>query len=121
MTNVNSDVQEISGADISRRQLIEPIQISNEIQAWTENFEQKNNDRIMKMREKMENKLDAGEQEIKSNKSASTVTNPRSEIDDTQNMQSSGSKIDRPIGVHASYYPLQACKMKTETSSQTIV
>ena len=36
---------------ITRPQLIEPSQISNEIQAWTENFEQKNNDRLLKMRE----------------------------------------------------------------------
>ena len=36
-----------------RSQLIEPSQLSNEIQAWTENFEQKNNDRITKMREEM--------------------------------------------------------------------
>ena len=51
----------------------------------------------------MENKLDALLKEIKSNKSASTLTNPRSEIIDTQKMQPSGSKIDKFIGVHASY------------------
>ena len=31
-----------------RPQLAEPSHLSNEIQAWTEIFEQKNNDRIMK-------------------------------------------------------------------------
>ena len=59
---------------------MEPSQISNEIQAWTENFEQKNNDKFMKMRGEMKNKLDAILKEIKSNKSASRVTNPRSEM-----------------------------------------
>ena len=96
--------------------------MSNEIQAWTENFEQKNNDRITKMREEMENKLDAILKEIKSNKSTSTVTNPRSEMDEIQNMQPSGSKTNKSTGVHASYnenidsgdedYPLQASKMR---------
>ena len=70
----------------------------------------------------MDNTLDAILREIKSFKSASTVTNPRSEIIGTQNMQPSGSKIDTSIGVHASYnnnlnsgdedYPLQTSKMK---------
>ena len=102
--------------------MVQPNQISNEVQVWTENVEQKNNDRIMKMREEMENKLDAILKEIKSNKSASTVTNSRSEDNDTQNIQPSGSKIDMSIGVQASYnknsgseddeYPLQASKMK---------
>ena len=103
-------------------QLIEPSQLSNEIQAWTENFEQKNNDRIMKMREEMENKLDVILKEMRSNKSASTVTNPRSEMDGIRNMQPSGSKTNKSIGVHASFnenidsededYPLQASKMR---------
>ena len=70
----------------------------------------------------MENKLDAILKEIKSNKSVSTVTNPRSEMNDIQDMQPSGSKTNRSIGVHASHiyysdpenddYPLQASKMK---------
>ena len=70
----------------------------------------------------MEKKLDAILKEIKSNKSATTATNPRSEMDDIQNMQPSGSKTNRTIGVHASYndnsepenedYPLQASKMR---------
>ena len=70
----------------------------------------------------MENKLDAILKEIKSNKSASTVTNPRSEMNDIQNMQPTGSTDNRSIGVHASYndnsdsenedYPLQTSKMR---------
>ena len=51
-TNVSAVIQEPSGENESRFNLIEPSQISNEIQVWTENFEQKNNDRIMKMRER---------------------------------------------------------------------
>ena len=70
----------------------------------------------------MENKLDAILKEIKSNKSTSTVTNPRSEMDEIQNMQPSGSNTNKSTGVHASYnenidsededYPLQASKMR---------
>ena len=58
-TNIGSNTQGTSNNDEIRTQLIEPSQISNEIQAWTYNFEQKINDRIMKMREEMENKLEA--------------------------------------------------------------
>ena len=70
----------------------------------------------------MENKLDAILKEIKSNKSASTVTYPRSQVDEKQNMQPSGSRPNKSIGVHDSYnensdsesedYPLQASKMR---------
>ena len=63
----------------------------------------KNNDRITKLREEMENKLDAIVKEIKSNKSASTVTNPKSEVNEIQNMQPWGSKTNKSTGVHASY------------------
>ena len=122
LTNIDSNTQGNLDDVKLRSQLIEPSQLSNEIQAWTENFEQKNNDRIAKMREEMKNKLDAILKEIKSNKSASTVTNRRSEVNDIQNMQPSGSKTNRSIGVHASFndnsdsenedYPFQASKMK---------
>ena len=122
LTNVDTVVQETLDDSGLRPQLFEPSQISNEIQVWTETFEQKNNDRIMRMREEMQNKLDAILEEIKTSKSASTVTNPRSETNDTQKLQISGSKIDKSIGVHASYnknsdsedegYPLQSSKMK---------
>ena len=61
------------------------------------------------MREEMENKLETILKEIKSNKSVSTVTNPRSEINENkdpqpllQNKSKSGSKTNRSIGVHAS-------------------
>ena len=122
LTNGTTVVQETSGDDDLRPQLLEPSQISNEIQAWTENFEQKKNNRIIKTTEETDNKLDTILKEIIFNKSASTVTNPRSEIKDTQNMQPSGSKLDKSIGVHASYNensdsededcPLQASKKK---------
>ena len=85
-------------------------------------MEQKNNDRIEKMREEMENKLEMILKEIKSNKSASTVTNPGSETNENRDPQPSGSKTNRSIGVHASNnensdsenddYPLRASKMK---------
>ena len=92
------------------------------MQGWTQIMEQKNNDRIEKMREEMENKLEAILKEIKSNKSASTVTNPRSDINEMRESQPSGSRWDRSIGVHASNnensdsenddYPRRASKMK---------
>ena len=122
LTNVDSNLQENLDNNELKPQLVGPSQLSNEIQAWTENFQQKNNERLFKRREEMENKLDAILKEIKSNKSAWSVTNPMSEINDTQNMQPSGSKIDKSIGVHASYnaksdsddedYSLQVSKMK---------
>ena len=97
-TNVDTVVQESCTIDSKtittdcsvddeeiRPQLFEPSQSSNEIQVWTESFEQKNNDRIMKMREEMENKLDAVLKAIKTNRSASTEANPRSQKYDTKN------------------------------------
>ena len=65
LTNVSTVIQEPLGENENRSSLIEPSQISNEVQVWTENFEQKNNDRIMKMREEMENKFNAILKEIK--------------------------------------------------------
>ena len=60
--------------------------------------------------------------EVKSNKPASTATNPRSDINEMQDSQPSGSKTNRFIGVRASNiestdsenddYPLEASKMK---------
>ena len=102
LTNVSTVIQQLLGENENRSNLIEPSQVSNEIQVWTENFEQKNNDRRMKMREEMENKFDAILKEIRTNKTTSTITNPRSEIDGMQNSQPSGSKSIRSNGVHAS-------------------
>ena len=102
LTNVSTVIQEPLGENENRSSLIEPSQISNEIQVWTENFEQKNKDRIMKMREEMENKFDAILKEIRTSKTTSTITNPRSEINGMQNSQPSGSKSIRSNGVHAS-------------------
>ena len=122
LTNNNVVVQENLGENRFGEQLVEPSQISNEIQAWTEIFEQKNNDRIEKMREEMDNKLEAILREIKTNKSVSTVTNPRSETNEMQDPQPSGSRTIRSIGVHASNnensetededFPLRASKAK---------
>ena len=122
LTNVNTVIQRDLGEDNLENQFSEPSQISNEIQVWTQIMEQKNNDRIRKMREEMENKLEMILKEIKSNKSASTVTNPGSEINENRDSQPSGSKTNRSIGVHASNnensdsenddYPLRASKMK---------
>ena len=74
---------------------------------------------ITKMREEMDNKLETILNEIRSNKSLSTTTNPRSETAEAQNSQPSGSKS---IGVHASNiensdsenedYPLKASGSK---------
>ena len=121
LTNFNTVVQGNLGEKNPENQLIEPSQISNEIQAWIEIFEQKNNDRIENMRKEMDNKIEAILREIKANKNASMATNPRSETNEIQDSQPSGSKT-RSIGVHASNnensdsenddYPLRASKMK---------
>ena len=79
LTNNNTVIQSNSGENNSENILTEPSQISNEIQVWTQLMEQKSNDRIEKMREEMDNKLEAILREIKTNKSSSTVTNPRSD------------------------------------------
>ena len=54
------------------------------------------------MREEMENKFDAILKGIRTNKTISTITNPRSDIDGILNSQPSGSKSIRSNGVHAS-------------------
>ena len=70
----------------------------------------------------MGSKLEAILKEIKYNKSASTVTNPRSDANEIQDPQPSGSRIDKSKGVRASNngnsvsgnndYPLRASKIK---------
>ena len=70
----------------------------------------------------MDNKLEAILKEIKYNKSASTVTNPRSEGNEIQEPKPSRFRKDPSIGVRASNnensdsenddYPLRASKMK---------
>ena len=122
LTNPDTVVQENLGKNNIGEQLIEPSQISTETQAWIQLLEPKNNDRIEKMREEMDNKLETILREIKSNKSVSIVTNPRSENDEIQNTQPMGSKGNKSIGVHASNnensetededFPLKASKMK---------
>ena len=102
LTNVKTVIQGDLGENNLENSFTEPSQISNQIQAWTQIMEQKNNDRIEKMREEMENKLEMILKEKKSNRSASTVTNPRSEINENRDPQPSGPKTNRSIGVHAS-------------------
>ena len=73
------------------------------------------------MREEMDNRFEAIFRETKTNKNASTVTNPRSEFNQIRDPQPSGSKT-KSIGVRASNnknsdsengdYPLTASKMK---------
>ena len=50
----------------------------------------------------MENKLDAILMAIKTSESTSMTTNPRSEMNEIENMQSSGSGGKRSMGVNAS-------------------
>ena len=50
----------------------------------------------------MENKFDAILKAIRTNKTTSTITKPRSEINGIQNSQPSGSKSNRSNEVHAS-------------------
>ena len=101
LTNLNENVQGNLGDNVPENQLAEPSQTSNEIQVWTQILEQKSNDRITKMREEMDNKLESILKEIRSNKSMSTTTNPRSEAAEVHNSQPLGSKS---IGVHASNF-----------------
>ena len=76
LTNLNENVQGYLGDNVSENQLAEPSQTSNEIQVWTQSLEQKSNDRITKMREEIDDKLESILKEIRSNKSMSTTTNP---------------------------------------------
>ena len=85
-------------------------------------MEQKNNDRVEKMRGEMGNKLETISKEIKANNIALTVTNQRSETDEIKDPQPSGSRTNKSIGVRASNnensdsenddYLLRASKMK---------
>ena len=90
LTNPNLDVQESLGEQNLESQLREPSQISDEIQVWTQIVERKNTERIEKMREEMDNKLEAILKEIKYNKSSSITTNPRSDVNEIQEPQTIG-------------------------------
>ena len=121
LTNSNVNVQEGLGENSSLNQLTEPSLLNSEIQVWTKTMEQKNDSKIEKMREK-DCKFEAILREVKSNKTAYTMTNPRSDFNEIQDLQPSGSKTAQSIGVHASNtensdfenddYPLRASKMK---------
>ena len=85
-------------------------------------MEQKNDSKIERMREIVDSKLEAILREVKSDKTASTMTNPRSDFNEMQDSQTSRSKTAKSIGVHASNnensdsenddFPLRASKMK---------
>ena len=101
LTNVNVQSQESFGEVDLKPQLVESSQISYEIQAWTEIFEQKYNDRITKTREEMENNLDVSLMEIKTNEGTSMATTSRSELNEIANMQPSGSGCKKSMGLNA--------------------
>ena len=102
LTNPNVNVQESLGENSSINQLIEPSLLNNAIQVWTQIMEQKNDNKSEKMREEMDSMLEAILKEVKSNKTASTMTNSRSDFNELQDSQPSGSKTTKSIGVHAS-------------------
>ena len=122
LTNSNTDVQEDLSENNSGNRLTEPSRISDEIQVCTQIMEQKNDDKTEKMRQEMDNKLEAILKEIKSNKIASAQTNPMSDVNEIQGSQPSGSKTNRSIEVCASNiensdcenddYPLRTSKRK---------
>ena len=122
LTNSNVIVQEVLRDRNSQNQLTETSQISNGSQVETQIIEQKNNDKIVKMREEMDTKFEAISKEIRTNKNASTVKNLKSESNETQKSQYTGSKTDKSIGVGVSNYensvsenedyPLKASEMK---------
>ena len=58
-TKLNTFVQGNSSENISENQLTEPSQFCNEIQVWTQIMEQKNDEKIERMREELDNKLEA--------------------------------------------------------------
>ena len=65
LTNLNNEVQENLGENSSGNHLTESTQLSNEIQVWTQLLEPKNSDRVAKMKEEMDNKLEVILKEIK--------------------------------------------------------
>ena len=82
LTYSNVNVQESLGDSNLENQLIEPSHVINDNQVWTQIMEH-DNGRIVKMRKEMENKFEVTSKEIRTNKSASTITNPRSETNET--------------------------------------
>ena len=120
LTNVSTVIQEHLGENESRSNLIEPSQISNEIQVWTEDFEQKNNDSIMKMREEMESKFDAILKETRTNKTTSTITNPRCESDGIQNSAIT-SNIENSDTEDEDDHPLRASEMHEPRSHARLI
>ena len=129
LTNYNTVIQENLCENNSENQLTELRLVSNPIQVWTQIMKQKNNDKIEKMREERDNNLEAILKEGKTNKTALSMTNPRSDSNEIQDSQPSGSKTNRSIGVYASNiensdsenddYPLKAFKMRDQRHPAT--
>ena len=121
-SNVNVQEEEGFGENSSINQLTELNLLNSEIQVWTQTMEQKNHKKIEEMREEMNSKLEAILKEVKSNKTASTMTNPWSDFNEIQDPQPSGSKTTMSIGVRATNsensdsenydFPLRTSKMK---------
>ena len=57
LTNSNVNVQEGLGDNSSINHLTEPSLLNSEIQVWTQTMEQKNDNKIEKMREETDSKL----------------------------------------------------------------
>ena len=66
LTNSNVNDQEGLGENSSINQLTEPSLLNSEIQVWTQIMEQKNDNKIEKMRNGMDSKLEAILEEVKS-------------------------------------------------------
>ena len=70
----NVNVQGGLGENSSINQLTEPSLLNCEIQVWTQIMEQKNDNKIETMKEEMVSKFEAILKEVKSHKTASTMT-----------------------------------------------
>ena len=122
LPNSNVNVQEGLGENSSIYQPTEPSLLNCGIQVWTQIMEQKNDNKIEKMNDGMDNKLEAILKEVKSNKTASLMTKPWSDFIEMQDSQPSGSKTTMSKEAHASNkensdsenddFPLRASKRK---------
>ena len=59
LTNSNCNVQDSLGYSNLENHPTEPSEVSNEIQIWTQILNKKSHDRLLKIREEMDNKLEA--------------------------------------------------------------
>ena len=123
LTNVNFENQENLRENNLSSQLTEPCLINNEMQVSSQILEHKNNDRNGKVREEVEDKFETILKAMRFNKSTSTLTNLRCGLNETQNVQPTGSKTEMSLRVHASVgentdaedgnYPLRASEIRS--------